>query len=347
MKQENPVTLDKLFEFPWDAFLMLRLEFMTFCGQTEMEAKMLRIIEVYVEVEREHLFRELANKTPRGASIPKVPRDVWVSISYNLFRNKLFKSDISENTLKTALRSLEQKKLIEIRYNPKKRYDTPEYRLQIHVIDKLNDILRISGGQFLIPSKIEALKNLSPQFLMPTGCQFLIPSEEDLSSIEKSRVSKIDANIRDTNKKRREGGKIQQPQVSRREETPPPSSFPSTNTNTPNTPPNTNVRPLRPGHTPAAKALIARYEKITGPSGHKPWDWTAAEEAALKAPDLAQSDMQLLYDDLATKGKDDFGFEKIWNNWKNLKAIKGKLPSEPKTKRMTNEELNKTSVWAR
>jgi len=174
----------KLFDYPYSSFLMLRREFEVFCQEQDLEVKILRVIEMYVENERTRLFQIQANRSKTPVEKIEIPRDVWVPITYNLFRSEIYDEKISDNTLKAAIKSLEAKKLIQKQYAPKKRYDPPTYRLQVHVIDLLNRFLRISGGQKLIPSKIDTLKNLPPQFLIPSF----------LSTIEDLRVSKIDTN---------------------------------------------------------------------------------------------------------------------------------------------------------
>lgn len=221
---------NKLFNYPHNAFLMLRLEFVAICQEQELEAMLLRIIEMHVDAKRQSLFVEAMNKkkAPRD-QVVDIPKDLWVPISYKLFMNDLYGIVTSENTIKKALRSLEQKRLIFSRPPQKGKYNAPEYQLHVTVIQILLDVVGKPGYQLLIPSIIDALKKLPPQFLIPSECQKLIPSKINLSSGEESRVSEIDTNIRkDTDKNKDKKERTYEPSplsFSSSEEEQPPTIF--------------------------------------------------------------------------------------------------------------------------
>lgn len=191
--------ISKLLEFPFDAFLMIRLEYVQIL-RDELEAKLLRIIEKYVEQERKRIYQKMLNQAGTAPTetleIP-IPRDLWVPISYRLFMNDLFDTVTSENTIKKALRRLAEKKIIFQRYEPQKKYDAPEYRLHIPVLQTLLNVLKNPGYQSLIPSIIDTLKNLPPHEMTPSECQKLIPSNEVARSNSELRVSTNDPNIRE------------------------------------------------------------------------------------------------------------------------------------------------------
>lgn len=183
---------DKLFNYPYESFLMVRYEFILICEGNELEAKLLRIIESYVENARKALYRDAANtqSAPREAVIP-IPRNIWVPISYKLFMRDLYGTVSSENTLKKGLKSLLEKRLIERRHTPQGRYDAPEYRLNVDALESLLATLREPGGQKLIPSRIDTLKQQGGQKLIPSGGQKLIPSVAGSSTTRGSKIDPI------------------------------------------------------------------------------------------------------------------------------------------------------------
>src|SRR5258708_6811944 len=173
---------------------MVRLEYIQICQQDELEAKLLRIIEKYVDNEMKRLYQEANNEgvTFTPAQAQAMPRNIWVPISYRTFMTDLFGTVTSENTVKKALKSLIDKKLIFYRYQPKQRYDAPEYRMHVPVLQMLLNVIARPGYQYLIPSIIDTLKNSPPQELTPSGCQELLSSIEKSCLEDKSRVSNID-----------------------------------------------------------------------------------------------------------------------------------------------------------
>lgn len=114
-------------DFPYDIFLMLRLEFLALC-QDELEAKIMRIIEKAVNDEWERIYRERCASTPKNEPV-KMPEQVWVIIPNRYFLDRLLGTVQSETTLKAAMKSLIQKKKFIFRRERRGRYEAPEYTL--------------------------------------------------------------------------------------------------------------------------------------------------------------------------------------------------------------------------
>ncbi len=187
--------ISKLFDYPTDAYLKVRFDYLLICTQDELEAKVLRIIERYVEMERARLFQQKVNAGADPQETIEVQRDIPVPISHALFLHDLFDTVKSENTLKRALTSLLDKKYI-LMEEGKEKYEPNSYCLNVNVIDgEFASIKKmgIRAYQKLMVSKIDGIKNCDPH--TDSGYQKLIPSR-------RLRVSKIDTNvIRDTDKK--------------------------------------------------------------------------------------------------------------------------------------------------
>lgn len=189
--------MEPLLSYPYNAFLMVRLEFVQIL-QDDLQAKLLRIIEAHVENQRMALYREAVNsqKSDSGQSI-EIPKDIFVPISYKLFMNDLFGLVTSENTIKKNLKVLIDYKIIFRKPAPNKKYAAPEYSINTTALQILLDALKIRGYQSLIPSILDTLKDSYPQDLIPSWYQKLIPSNPNSSSEEKSRVSQVDTTIRE------------------------------------------------------------------------------------------------------------------------------------------------------
>jgi len=200
MASHNEEKMTKFLDFPFDAFLMVRLEY-SLLFEDELEAKLLRIIERYVCEERSRIYRDTVNKHGSTQCVSDITRDIWVPISYALFMSDLYNKVTSENTIKKALNSLIEKKIIFKRHERKKRYDPPEYKIHHSVLQMLLTLLRDPEYQKLIPSIFEALKSLPSQELTPSECQELIPSNSVLSLNPESRVSKNDTNYKNSKNK--------------------------------------------------------------------------------------------------------------------------------------------------
>src|SRR5258708_9721192 len=157
--------ISKLLEFPYDAFLMVRLEYVQILND-ELEAKLLRIIEKYIDQERANIYQKMLNTAgaPPSEKV-EITKDIWVPISYRLFMNDLFGTVTSENTVKRAIRKMIKQKIIFQRFEPKKNYDAPEYKIHVNVLQMLLNVLKNPGYQILIPSIIDTLKTLPPQEL--------------------------------------------------------------------------------------------------------------------------------------------------------------------------------------
>lgn len=196
MNGNNEKRMSNLLDFPYGSFLMVRFEFVRICGD-ELEAKVLRIIEMYTEDERTKLYREFLNTLPKGSSPPdqviEITKDVWTPISHRTFLYDLYGAVKSENTLKRVLQSLLAKNFIRTR-PVKGKHKAPEYQINTDLVGK--ELARLQtekqGYQPLIPSKIDTIKNVSHQPLIPSGYQKLTPSHAPM-------VSKIDPPSRSSN----------------------------------------------------------------------------------------------------------------------------------------------------
>ena len=186
--------VSKLLKLPFGSYLIVRLDYRIICGD-ELEAKIMRIIEMYMDDERRLLYRAMLND-PQQTIDPnaetEVTKDVWVAISHRLFKNDLQDQDMSENTLKRALKSLIKKKFIKVRDTGLKRYEAPKYRIDTDAVQEQLDLLGKLGKteyQKLMVSKIDGIKNSSHQNETPSDHQKLMVSSQ-------SMVSKIDGNSR-------------------------------------------------------------------------------------------------------------------------------------------------------
>src|SRR5207244_4112761 len=110
-----------------------------------------------------------------------------------MFMNDLYGTVSSETTIKKALKSLLDKRIIFRRHQQHARYDAPEYKVHVSLLQMLLGVLGTSGEQKLIPSIFEALSQLPPQELTPSECQELIPSQA-------GRGSKVDTTYNNSNK---------------------------------------------------------------------------------------------------------------------------------------------------
>jgi hypothetical protein len=126
-------------KFPYDLFLMLRLEFLAIT-RDELEAKILRIIEKAINDDWERIYRENSEKTPKGKEVP-MPDEVWVRIPYRYFMDRLFGTVQSESTLKEAMKSLVREKKLVLRRETPGRYDAPEYTLNKNLLERFFSML--------------------------------------------------------------------------------------------------------------------------------------------------------------------------------------------------------------
>src|SRR5260221_5561856 len=195
MSNQNEKRISKFLSFPTGSYIMVRLDYILIC-RDELEAKILRIIEMYIEDVRNKLYLEHLNKLPKGSPLPEqqieITRDVRVSISHRTFMYDLYGLVKSENTLKKAIKSLIDKGFIQMHYDAKKKYEAPQYQIVTETVqeefDKITQ-LGVSGYQKLIPSNSDTIKNGYHQNLPPRGDQELTPSGT-------SRVSEFDTNSR-------------------------------------------------------------------------------------------------------------------------------------------------------
>lgn len=186
--------INDLLKFPCRSYLMIRLDYVLI-SEDELEAKILRIIEMYMDIERMIIYRDLLNAPGSKVdpnAVTEVTKDVWPAISYRLFKNDLYDHDMSDNTLKRAIRSLKKKQFIAIDDSREKRYEAPKYQILVENVQKEFDLitrLGKAGYQKLMVSKIDTIKTEYHQILTPSEGQNLIPSTD-------SRVSNFDGNSR-------------------------------------------------------------------------------------------------------------------------------------------------------
>lgn len=186
--------VSKLLKLPYGSYLMVRLDYKIICAD-ELEAKIMRIIEMYMDDERKILYKQFLND-PKNTIEPEatveITKDVWPAISHRLFKNDLYDQDMSENTLKRALKSLRKKNFILVRDKGLTRYEAPKYQINVDAVQEQLDLLSRIGKteyQKLMVSKIDGIKNASHQKETPSDHQNLTASSD-------SRVSKIDGNSR-------------------------------------------------------------------------------------------------------------------------------------------------------
>lgn len=186
--------INNLLTFPFTSYLMVRLDYVVICGD-ELEAKIMRIIEMYMEDERKIIYKTLLND-PRNDIDPQatieITKDVWPAISHRLFKNDLYDQDMAENTLKRAIKSLKKKSFIKVRDTGLKRYESPSYQIDTEVVQAEFEQVKTlgkAGYQKLMVSKIDGIKKPSHQKMTPSEGQNLIPS----STV---RVSNFDPNSR-------------------------------------------------------------------------------------------------------------------------------------------------------
>jgi hypothetical protein len=163
-------------EFPYDVFLMLRLEFLALCHD-ELEAKIMRIIEKAISEEWERIYRERCASTPKNQEV-KMPDEVWAAIPIRYFMDRLLGTVQSETTLKDALKSLINTKKFVMRKDRSGKYEAPLYTLNREPITKFFETLpsdprkldilslmkqprkkkAVSGDQLLTPSNNDPIK---------------------------------------------------------------------------------------------------------------------------------------------------------------------------------------------
>lgn len=126
-----------LLPFPWNGFLMLRLEFALLTGDV-LQALVLRIIENRVENARKKRYHARLNAL--GGTVPDdiildIERDLWVPISHAAFLYELYGLIKTETTLRKVLTALIERKLIFSRKGPG-RYAPVEYQLNHQLLAK-------------------------------------------------------------------------------------------------------------------------------------------------------------------------------------------------------------------
>lgn len=188
----------KLLTFAIGSYLMLRIDYVVIC-RDELEAKILRIIEMYMEMERARIYQETVNgSTGETDEDIEITKDIWVAISHRLFTRDLYQLVKSANTLKRAIKSLADKGFIFIRPGTGKHdpilYQLNTAKLQAE-FEKLSQ-LGIVGYQKLIPSKIDTSKSDTHEGSKNRHHQTLTPSKNDPHSriVSSSRIDGTSSN---------------------------------------------------------------------------------------------------------------------------------------------------------
>jgi hypothetical protein len=126
-----------LHPFPWNGFLMLRLEYALLTGDV-LQSLILRIIENRIESDRKKRYHTQLNAlrgTVPDDVILDIERDLWVPISHAAFLYELYGLIKTEATLRKVLTALIERKLIFSRKGPG-RYDPVEYQLNHKLLAK-------------------------------------------------------------------------------------------------------------------------------------------------------------------------------------------------------------------
>jgi len=177
--------MSKLLDFPYDAFLMIRLEYVQILGD-ELEAKCLRIIEKYIEQERKRLYQQATSEGQHG--LVEIPKDISVCISHKTFMNDLFGTVTAENTVKRAIKNLAHKHIVFTDATDAKRKGGVTYQMNTPLLQGLLHYLTLRY-QSLIPSIFDTIaKEARYQKMTPSWYQ-------DLLSSRLAMVSKIDTHI--------------------------------------------------------------------------------------------------------------------------------------------------------
>jgi len=135
-----------VFEFPFNLFLMERLEFVLIC-QDELEAKIMRIIEYDMVKQKENWQTRVAKAVEEKRTPPPEPKVYWVRLSYTQILARLYRFDskkvgakhplsLSKTTLRLAINSLIKKTLIYTRSKPGEEFGAPLYTLNRPLIQE-------------------------------------------------------------------------------------------------------------------------------------------------------------------------------------------------------------------
>lgn len=156
----------EIMEFPYGAFLKLRLEFVLL-RDNELEALIMRIIEGWMIEQKKAWMNECAQAASDGKPEPPEP-DYFVTLSYAQIMAQLYmfnssrkgagkdvidgkKNSIHRNTLTKAMTALIEDKYVITRPNPDKtkEYDATQYTLNLPLIQEHMRLLPKSPMSYL------------------------------------------------------------------------------------------------------------------------------------------------------------------------------------------------------
>jgi hypothetical protein len=137
-EQESKAT--NYIDYPYDRFLKIRIEFLILT-QNDLKARIMRLVERCVEIERETYYRAECNKPCNKNKHVEVPDGIFAEISHKFFMDEMWGTVQSETTLRDALKELENDHLIIRRPGGSGPYDPPLYTLNKPLIDHLFTLL--------------------------------------------------------------------------------------------------------------------------------------------------------------------------------------------------------------
>ena len=108
---EQESKLSNYIDYPYDRFLKLRIEFLILT-QSDLKARIMRLIERCVENERSNIYRNACNRPSNKNKKVEVPDGVFAAISHKFFMDEMWGTVQSETTVRDALKELESDHLI-------------------------------------------------------------------------------------------------------------------------------------------------------------------------------------------------------------------------------------------
>lgn len=138
-----------LFRYPYNLFLMERLEFLLLT-EDELEARVLRIIEYEMLKLKEKWQNRVGAALDAKKPIPPEPKEYWVRLSYSQIIAKLYRFDtsrvgakqalsLSKTSLRRAISGLLKKNLIFMRSVRGDEFGAPQYTLHRQAIQEALD----------------------------------------------------------------------------------------------------------------------------------------------------------------------------------------------------------------
>lgn len=137
---EQESKLSNYIDYPYDRFLKLRIEFLILT-QSDLKARIMRLIERCVENERANIYRNACNSPRNKNKQVEVPDGIFAAISHKFFMDEMWGTVQSETTVRDALKELEADHLIIRRPGGSGPYDPPLYTLNKPLIEHLFNML--------------------------------------------------------------------------------------------------------------------------------------------------------------------------------------------------------------